>query len=162
MQGLRNFSRHENEQMDLNNLNSIVEGVLVLLKNKYKHHVEIVKNLDSSLPYVECKTGKINQVIMNILSNAIDSIKDKGEISISTQINGNNVSISIKDNGSGIPDDVLPKIFDPFFTTKDVGQGTGLGLAISNEIVKEHNGKIDVTSQVGKGTEFVIEIPVKQ
>lgn len=162
VQGLRNFSRHENEQMDLNNLNSIVEGVLVLLKNKYKHHIEIVKNLDPSLPYVECKAGKINQVIMNIISNAIDSIKDKGEISISTQTKGNSVSISIKDNGSGIPDEVLPKIFDPFYTTKDVGQGTGLGLAISNEIVKEHNGKIDVISQVGKGTEFIIEIPVKQ
>lgn len=162
VQGLRNFSRSETEEFTTTNINKIIQGVLVLLRNKYKHHVEIVNNLDTDLPDVECKMGKMNQVLMNLISNAIDAIKEKGLIEISTKRNGDNCIISVKDNGMGISEEVLPKIFDPFFTTKDVGQGTGLGLAISYGIIEEHNGTIEVHSKVNEGTLFTITIPLKQ
>jgi signal transduction histidine kinase/tetratricopeptide (TPR) repeat protein len=162
VQGLRNFSRSEKDDFDLANINKVIEGVLLLLKNKYKNHIKIVKNLDPDLPNIVCKYGKMNQVIMNLVSNAIDAIKEDGVIEISTQISGPFCYISVKDNGGGISEEVLPNIFDPFFTTKDVGKGTGLGLSISYAIIEEHNGKIEVKSKQGEGTEFTIILPVKQ
>ncbi|HOP03173.1 MAG TPA: YfiR/HmsC family protein [Tenuifilaceae bacterium] len=162
VQGLRNFSRSEKEEFSFTNINKIVEGVLVLLKNKYKHNIEIIKNLDSSLPEIECKMGKMNQVLMNLISNAIDAIENKGTITITTKHAENSCIITVVDDGGGIPLDVLPKIFDPFYTTKDVGKGTGLGLSISYGIIEEHNGTIEVKSEPGKGTEFNITIPLKQ
>jgi signal transduction histidine kinase len=162
VQGLRNFSRSEKEEFSFTNLNKIVLGVLVLLRNKYKHHIEIINDLDPNLPDIECKMGKMNQVLMNLVSNAIDAINEKGVINISTRLAGDRCIISVKDNGMGMSQDVMSKIFDPFFTTKEVGQGTGLGLSISYGIIEEHNGTIEVISEVGKGTEFIINIPIKQ
>jgi len=98
---------------------------------------------------------------MNILSNAIDAIDDEGEIIIKTKKREGNIEISIKDNGSGLNEEVKTKIFDPFFTTKDVGKGTGLGLWISYGIIEKHGGTIEVESQEGKGSEFVIELPIE-
>ena len=162
VQGLRNFSRSEKEEFSFTNLNKIIEGVLVLLKNKYKHNIEIIKELDSSLPDIECKMGKMNQVLMNLISNAIDAIENKGTIAISTKQSDGRCVITVKDDGNGIPKDVIRNIFDPFFTTKEVGKGTGLGLSISYGIIEEHNGTIDVKSEPGKGTEFIVSIPLKQ
>jgi signal transduction histidine kinase len=137
--------------------------VLVLLKNKYKHQIEIIKNYSNNLPVVECYPGKLNQVFMNIINNAIDAIGGKpGKISITTGCTEDMVSISISDNGKGIPESDLVKIFDPFFTTKEVGYGMGLGLAISYSIIQEHNGKIEVKSVVGQGTEFLLTFPIIQ
>jgi signal transduction histidine kinase len=162
VQGLRNFSRSEKEEFSFTNLNKIIEGVLVLLKNKYKHNIEIIKELDSSLPDIECKMGKMNQVLMNLILNAIDAIENKGTIAISTKQSDGRCVITVKDDGNGIPKDVIRNIFDPFFTTKEVGKGTGLGLSISYGIIEEHNGTIDVKSEPGKGTEFIVSIPLKQ
>jgi signal transduction histidine kinase/ligand-binding sensor domain-containing protein len=162
VEGLRNFSRSENESWSNSNINKIIEGVLVLLKNNYKNRIDIDKEFDENLPPVVCKSGRINQVIMNVISNAIDAIVDKGEIKISTKLIDNKCVISIKDNGIGIEDDLLTKIFDPFFTTKKVGKGVGLGLSITYGIILEHNGNIDVNSKVGKGTEFIISLPINQ
>ena len=99
---------------------------------------------------------------MNILSNAVDAIDDKGIIKISTSVFEKYIRISIKDSGHGIPDSLKDKIFDPFFTTKGVGKGTGLGLSISQGIIEKHNGTIEVKSKPGDGTEFIISIPVSQ
>ena len=97
---------------------------------------------------------------MNLLVNAAQAIKEKGEICIRTQSDNGYVEIQICDTGEGIPPENLPKIFDPFFTTKDVGKGTGLGLHVAYSIVKRHNGTIDVQSEVGKGTTFTVRIPL--
>jgi len=97
---------------------------------------------------------------MNIVLNAIQAIRDKGTLTITTRKHKNHLDISIKDSGSGISAENMDKIFDPFFTTKDVGGGTGLGLAISYGIIERHGGKIEVKSEVGRGSEFIIFLPI--
>lgn len=139
-------------------------------------NIEIVKEY-GDLPKVECYPGPINQVFMNILSNAIDALDDyskhhsyqqipnnPSKISVRTQlIDRDYVEIKIADSGPGIKSEVKQKIFDPFFTTKPVGKGTGLGLSISYQIIVErHGGKLECNSELGHGTEFVIKIPIRQ
>jgi len=121
----------------------------------------MVKNY-GKLPEVDCFPGQINQVFMNLLANAIQAIPEKGKIFITTKLAGDMVKISIKDTGNGMTEEVRKKIYDPFFTTKEVGKGTGLGLYISYGIIEKHNGKIEVFSHVGEGTEFVITMPIDQ
>ena len=98
---------------------------------------------------------------MSLIQNAVEAIEGKGEVWIKTWVDGDCVKISVKDNGKGIDEDVLPKIFDPFFTTKPVGSGQGLGLATAHQIVEMHSGSIDVQSERGKGTEFVLNLPIQ-
>lgn len=162
VEGLRNFSRTEQYLWSSANIHGIIESVLLLLKNKYKNRIEIVRQFDPSIDSIDCKPGKINQAILNLISNGIDAIADKGKIVITTHNMGNNISISINDTGNGIRDDVKAKIFDPFFTTKDIGKGIGLGLSITYGIVNEHKGSIIVESSEGKGTDFIITLPKKQ
>ena len=99
---------------------------------------------------------------MNIIGNSIDAIEDKGKIKISTKRDDNNLVVSIKDSGEGMDIEIRGKIFDPFFTTKDVGEGTGLGMAITYGIIKEHKGEINIKSEIGKGTEFIITFPINK
>ncbi|MCR9251617.1 MAG: ATP-binding protein [bacterium] len=124
--------------------------------------LEIVKEFDKDLPEIECYPGQLNQVFVNIINNAIDAIgttEQPGKITIGTKtLSDDKITISISDTGNGIPKENLEKIFDPFFTTKDVGSGTGLGLSISHSIIEQHAGEINVNSEVGKGTEFVITL----
>ena len=108
---------------------------------------------------ITAPSGELNQVIMNLMSNALQAIPDKGEISISTSNTGDRTLISIRDNGIGIPEEVRSKIFDPFFTTKEPGVGTGLGLSISYGIINRLGGKIECHSEPGHGTEFLITLP---
>jgi signal transduction histidine kinase len=143
------------------NLNESLESTLTLLHSSYKNRIEVEK-LYGDLPEIDCFPGQINQVFMNILSNAIQAIPDKGNIYIKTSQEYNMAKISIRDSGSGMPEEVRKKIFDPFFTTKDVGKGTGLGLSISFGIIQKHNGEIEVFSTPGEGTEFIIKIPLIQ
>ena len=171
--GLRNFSRLEEAKLKNVDLKESIEATLKLLSGEIKGRVEVHSEF-AQLPEVMCFASQINQVFMNILSNAAQAIEGKGEIWIKTslktpskssiqnpRINKSNfVEISIRDSGKGIPADVLEKIFDPFFTTKTIGQGTGLGLSISYGIVKKHDGDILVTSQLDKGTEFKIQLPI--
>ena len=138
-----------------------LDSTLVLLRNRYKKRIEIHKQY-GKLPKAECYPGQLNQVFMNLLSNAIDAIEDKGTITIRTSKSSGSIRIRIKDDGKGIPEDIRPRIFEPFFTTKEVGEGTGLGLSISHGIIEKHKGSIEVISEVGKGSEFVIELPIKQ
>jgi two-component system, NtrC family, sensor kinase len=161
VKGLRNFSRADQNVFKKTNLNECLESTLTLLHSSYKNRIEIVKNY-GDLPEVDCYPGQINQVIMNILSNAIQAIPETGKIWITSGVVGDMVKISVKDSGSGMNEEVRKKIFDPFFTTKDIGKGTGLGLYISYGILEKHNGKIEVFSNPGEGTEFVISMPINQ
>ena len=161
VKGLRNFSRLDQNVFRKANLNESLESTLTLLHSSYKNRIEIEKKY-GDIPEVDCFPGQINQVFMNILSNAIQAIPAEGTIFIKTWQVGNMVKISVKDTGAGMSEEVRKKIFDPFFTTKDVGKGTGLGLSISYGIIQKHNGEIDVFSKPGEGTEFVISIPIKQ
>jgi two-component system, NtrC family, sensor kinase len=161
VRGLRNFSRADQNIFKPTNLNDCLESTLTLLHSSYKNKVEIVTKY-GDLPEIDCFPGQINQVFMNILSNAIQSIPESGSIFIATRVMGNLVRVSIKDTGSGMSEEVRKKIYDPFFTTKDVGKGTGLGMYISYGIIEKHNGKIEVFSNPGEGTEFVVTIPIHQ
>ncbi len=171
--GLRNFSRLEEAKLKSIDLKESIEATLKLLSGEIKGRIEVHSEF-GEMPEVMCYASQINQVFMNILSNAAQAIDGKGTIWIKTNLKAPSKSsiqnprinksaiaeISIRDSGKGIPADALEKIFDPFFTTKTIGQGTGLGLSISYGIVKKHDGDILVTSQPGKGTEFKIHLPI--
>jgi signal transduction histidine kinase len=161
VRGLRTFSRLDEDILKMADIHEGLDSTLILLHNKYKNRIEILKNY-GKLPLIECYPGQLNQVFMNILSNAVDAIDEKGTITISTSISSSSIQISIKDTGQGIPENIREKIFDPFFTTKGIGKGTGLGLSISQSIIEKHKGSIDIKSKVGKGSEFIIVLPVKQ
>ncbi len=184
---LRNFSRLDEAETKSVDLHSGIDSTLMILQHRLKAqpgrpNIQVIKNY-GVLPLVECHPGLMNQVFMNILSNAIDAIEEQqkpGEITITTELmsyklgllattgkpisrDGNeSVVIRIRDNGCGIPEEIRSRLFDPFFTTKPVGKGTGLGLSISYKIIVEkHGGTIKCVSQPGIGTEFLIQIPLK-
>ncbi len=162
VKGLRVFSRLDEEEAKNANVNENIDATLTLLRNKTKDKIAITKHYDESMNEIECYPGQLNQVFMNILNNAVQAMpasKADAEITIYTEESDNDVSIRIKDNGVGIPDEIKDRIWEPFFTTKDVGVGTGLGMSITYGIVEKHGGKIDLSSEVGKGTEFVISLP---
>lgn len=161
VKGLRNFSRLDQNVFRKASINESLESTLTLLHSSYKNRIEVIKQY-GELPEIDCFPGQLNQVFMNILSNAIQAIPGEGKIFIKTLQDNNMVKISIRDTGSGMTDEVRKKIFDPFFTTKDVGKGTGLGLSISFGIIQKHNGEIEVFSKPGEGTEFIIKIPITQ
>ncbi|MBW4514652.1 MAG: response regulator [Timaviella obliquedivisa GSE-PSE-MK23-08B] len=178
---LRNFSRLDEADFKEVDLHEGIDNTLMILHHRLKANVEqaeiqIIKGY-GQIPKVSCFPGQLNQVFMNIIGNAIDALQeqdttrspeelkdDPSKIWIETQsIDSERVAIQISDNGAGIPEAVRHKLFNPFFTTKPVGKGTGLGLSISYQIVvKKHNGKIECDSTPGKGTRFIIEIPVEQ
>jgi signal transduction histidine kinase len=176
---LRTFSRTDREVKTEFNLHEGLESTLLILKYRLKDNdnrpaIEVVKNY-ADLPPIPCYPGQLNQVFMNILANAIDTLEEKSKlktfeelekynnrITITTGISEDKkkVFVKIMDNGMGIPDSVKDKIFDQGFTTKEVGKGTGLGMAISRQIIEEkHGGTITCFSQLGQGTEFVISLP---
>lgn len=161
VKGLRNFSRMDQNVLKKSNLNESLDSTLALLHSTYKNRVDIVKNY-GDIPEIDCFPGQINQVFMNIISNAIQAITQEGVINIKTWSEGDMVKISLKDSGAGMTEEVRKKIFDPFFTTKEVGKGTGLGLSISYGIIEKHNGEIEVFSRPGQGTEFIITLPIEQ
>ncbi|MBK8884550.1 MAG: GAF domain-containing protein [Bacteroidales bacterium] len=161
IKGLRSFSRMDEDILKVADIHENLNTALILLRNKYKDRIIIEKQYQD-IPQIECYPGQLNQVFMNILTNAIDSIQDKGRVTIRTSKSNQMVQITISDTGAGIPEEIRPKIFEPFFTTKAVGQGTGLGLSISHGIIEKHLGSINVNSVVGKGSEFVISLPIKQ
>jgi signal transduction histidine kinase len=161
IKGLRTFSRLDEDILKVADIHESLNSTLILLRNKYKERIEVEKYYED-IPQIECYPGQLNQVFMNVLSNAIDAIEDKGIITVHTSKSNGSVRISIRDTGKGIPENIKTKIFEPFFTTKEVGQGTGLGLSISHGIIEKHQGSIKVKSEVGQGSEFIILLPVKQ
>ncbi|MBU3187190.1 sensor histidine kinase [Clostridium estertheticum] len=163
VQGLKDFSRIDFAQDFVDyELNQGVESTLLIANNSIKYTVKLVLQL-SDLPVIKALGGEINQVILNIIINAVHAINSTGKhgtIRIATYENDDSVVLEVEDSGIGIPEESLLKIFDPFYTTKKVGEGTGLGLSIAYDIiVNKHKGKIDVRSEIGKGTTFILQIP---
>ncbi len=158
--GLRNFSRLEEAKIKRVSLKEGIENTLKLLSGEMKNRIQVHTHFEV-VPDVLCYASQLNQVFMNILTNAAQAIDGEGEIWIHLYKDAKNKAVvSIKDSGKGIAKEGLDKIFDPFYTTKSVGQGTGLGLSISYGIVKNHGGDIQVKSDTGKGTEFIISVPI--
>ena len=165
---MRNFSRSDDGNMKSADIHEGIDSTLVILNHRLKQGIQVIKQY-GKLPAVECSPAQLNQVFMNVIGNAIDALEEvkKGDkeysptIWISTEVTADNtVTVKIRDNGPGIAPGCAQQIFDPFFTTKSIGKGTGLGLAISYQIVAKHHGKIEVNSQIGQGTEFMITLPV--
>ena len=161
VKGLRSFSRLDEEKLQIYDIHEGIDSTLILLYNKIKSRIEIKKDY-GDFKEIECYPSKLKQVLMNILTNSIQAIEGKGEIIIQTISSDIGIKIIIKDNGRGMSHEVKEHIFEPFYTTKDVGKGTGLGLSISFGIIEEHKGNIDVISEPGKGSEFIISLPKAQ
>ena len=167
VKGLKIFSRLDDTDLNQVNVNEGLESTLVLL-NYQLGNIGVVKDL-GSIPNVEGYGGKLNQVFMNILSNSIYALQKKSIPGTQLKIwvhtytrDDDHICISLRDNGSGMTPEVKAKIFNPFFTTKDVGEGTGLGLSIVFKIIEAHHGSIEVNSEMGVGTEFLITLPIKR
>ena len=159
-QSLKDFSRLDRSQKGLFNVNDGLDKTLLITRNKLKNKVEVIKDF-GDVPEIHCSPSQVNQVFLNLITNAADAIEESGEIRVSTWAEDNAVKIRIADTGVGIPADLLEKIRDPFFTTKEVGQGTGLGMSIVDRIVDSHAGSLDIESEVGKGTTMTVTLPVQ-
>lgn len=159
VQNLKSFSHVDQGEMRLANINDCIETTLNIVWNELKYKATVKKEY-GTLPFTSCYPQQLNQVFMNLLVNASHAIESQGEIVIRTWEQDGSICASVSDTGCGIPAENLEKIFEPFFTTKEVGKGTGLGLSIAYDIVKKHNGELVVQSEVGKGTTFLMKIPV--
>lgn len=156
---LKDFAHPGEEKPTHADLIQCIESTMNIIRNELKYKATMIKSY-STIPPIYCYPRQLNQVIMNLLVNAAQAIIKNGEIEITTKDCGDFVELSIRDTGSGIPEENIPKLFDPFFTTKEVGKGTGLGLNLVHNIIKKHHGTIDVKSQIGNGTIFTIKLPV--
>jgi two-component system, NtrC family, sensor kinase len=164
VKGLLDFARQSSAIPSITEVNSVVEKTLLLLENQtIFQNIRTVRNLDPQLPPVLIDAGQLQQVIVNLVLNAVDAMEESGVLTIETARapKSQDILIRIRDTGKGIPDDILPLIFEPFFTTKKVGKGTGLGLAIVHGIVTRAGGKIEVASS-SRGAVFTIRLPIAQ
>jgi PAS domain S-box-containing protein len=158
---LRDFARLDQGDQHEVDLNAGIESTVnIILGRAKKKRVEIVKEL-GPLPTLTCHAAKLNQVVMNLLANAIDASHEGGKVTVRTSAQNGSIQVAVADTGSGIDPAVRARIFDPFFTTKPIGEGTGLGLSISYGIVQDHGGRIDVDSTPGKGSTFTIVLPFR-
>lgn len=163
IKGLLNFARQSNpslRNMKNASINDILTDVLKLIHTEIeKHNIHVIIDF-SEIPEIMVDVRQMEQAMLNIILNAIQAVKNNGEIRIKTFTENNSIKIKVSDNGPGIPEDIKPRIFDPFFTTKPVGEGTGLGLSISAGIISEHGGSIDVESTEGNGATFIVILPL--
>lgn len=162
---LRNFSRLDESEIKKVDIHEGIDNTILILISRLKPQIELLKEY-GTLPLIECYPAQLNQVFMNIINNAIDELianssQLQKQILIQTDlIENDQIQVRIRDNGLGIHPEIKDKIFDPFFTTKPIGEGTGMGLAISYQIIEKHGGKIEVISELGEGTEFVVTLPI--
>lgn len=167
VKGLRVFSRLDEDDLKRAEINEGLDSTIVIVNHLLNNVIEVEKDF-AELPMIECYPGKLNQVFLNIMSNAIYAIHKRwsgtkgGKLWIMTRKDEKTVKVIIRDNGTGMDEATKQKLFEPFFTTKDVGEGTGLGMSIVYNTIKKHNGTIDVASTLGEGTEFVINLPIFQ
>jgi two-component system, NtrC family, sensor kinase len=161
---LLSFSRRSKPQRSLADLNKIIRSTLSLVAHKAKlAGVELDVRLDDMLPSIPCDSSQIQQVVLNLVMNAMEATQQKGghvDVTTSLAPAGAGAILAVTDNGEGIPPENLSKIFDPFFTTKPEGKGVGLGLAVLYGIVEAHGGEVDVRSEVGNGTTFTVRLPL--
>ncbi len=160
VQDLKDFSHIDQAEVKYFNVNEGIESTLNIVWNEIKYKAKVIKEY-GQIPEIRCFPMQLNQVFMNLLVNAAQAIDKDGIIRIKTFATDTHVVVEISDNGCGIPEEIRSKIFDPFFTTKEVGKGTGLGLSTAYNIIKKHNGEIEVDSEVGKGTRFTIRLPLQ-
>ncbi|MDP3229134.1 MAG: ATP-binding protein [Acidovorax sp.] len=162
VQDLKDFSRVDaRQEWEPVDLHAGIDSTLNIVNNEIKYKADVVKNY-GPLPEVQCLPSEMNQVFMNLLVNAAHAITaERGTITITTGVQDASVWVEVADTGMGIAAENLQRIFDPFFTTKPVGQGTGLGLSLSYGIVQKHDGRMEVTSEIGAGTRFRVTIPIK-
>ena len=160
VQNLKSFSRVDEAQECCVDLNECLESTITIAWNELKYKTTLNRDY-GELPLVKCLPQQLNQVFLNILVNAAHAIETQGEVTVTTRQEGEQVSIAIHDTGCGIPAEIVSRIFEPFFTTKEVGKGTGLGLSISYDIIKKHNGTIEVASSAESGTTFTIRLPIE-
>ncbi len=156
---LRTFSRMDQAELQEVDLHEEIDRTLALMEPRLKGGIDVKRDY-GDLPRVRCYPGQLNQVFLNLLMNACDAVEGGGTIMIRTRRSGQGVRLDFHDDGPGIPADVQSRIFDPFFTTKPVGKGTGLGLSLSHGIIERHGGRIQVLSEPGEGTSFVIDLPL--
>lgn len=160
VKNLKNFSRLDENDRKTAWLEEGLDSTLMLLRSRLELTNITVEKFYRKTPLMLCYPGQLNQVFMNLLSNAIDALDEVGIITITTGTEDDMAFVSIRDNGPGIPQEIQSKIFEPFFTTKEVGKGTGLGLSISYGIIEKHNGTLEVTSVENEGTQFLIKLPI--
>jgi two-component system, NtrC family, sensor kinase len=158
---LRTFSRADELQLGKVDITEGLESTIRMLSQFFHPDRVVLHRNYSELPAIECYAGQLSQVWMNLMVNAAQAMNSRGELWVTTLIDDDYLVVKFRDNGPGIPEDVIPKIFDPFFTTKSVREGTGLGLSIVHGIIKRHGGSIKVDSTVGIGTTFTVRLPVK-
>ena len=167
VKGLRLFSRVDEQDVKKVDLHDGINSTLILLNSTIPGKIRIVREF-GELPMVECLAGKINQVFMNILNNAVHALSDHldkitdPKITVRTKAFSDHVQVEIEDNGPGMPEHVKQRVFEPFFTTKPVGKGTGLGLSIVYSIIENHKGTLEVNTEEGQGTTFIISLPIYQ
>lgn len=167
VEGLRFFShKTNNDQFDAYKMDEGIKNTLIIINSKLKEGITVNQDLDPNMPMIECNSGQINQVLLNILVNAVDAINEKnindGQININTYFDNQFAYLEIEDNGIGMSQETISQIFTPFFTTKEIGSGTGLGLSIVYDFITNvHNGNISVDSTVGTGTKFIIKLPIE-
>lgn len=159
--GLKDFARLDRAMSEAVDLNDCIRSALLIARNNIKDKAEVLQQL-GELPAVVCAPSQINQVLLNLLNNAAQAIDGYGRIKVKSWAQDEHVLISIEDSGRGMSAAVLQRIFDPFFTTKPVGQGTGLGLSISFKIIQDHGGTIRAASVEGRGTRFLLRLPLRQ
>jgi len=163
IQKLLVFARQAPPEKTQINLNQVVEDGLYFFEARCaKQGIELVRLLSANLPEVTADPAQLNQLLVNLVVNALQSMPGAGKITVQTRFSDHNVYLIVKDTGTGMSKEVLDKIFVPFFTTKDVGHGTGLGLPVVYGIVTTHGGTIDVKSEPGCGTRFEIQLPVAE
>jgi PAS domain S-box-containing protein len=169
VRSMKDFSHPGSETKQAVDLNRALESTLTVCRNEWKYVAEAVTQFDPDLPMVTCLPGECNQVFLNLIINAAHAISDKsagkttekGTITVTTRRDGDWAEIRIADTGTGIPEEYRSRIFDPFFTTKEVGRGTGQGLAIAHSVITEkHGGTIEFTTEVGRGTQFIVRLPI--
>ena len=158
---LRDFARDSDKDWHEVDLNVGIESTLNIIKLRASRNKVLIETDLGPLPRVQCHPAKINQVVLNLVANAIDACTEGGKVLVRTRHAGPNIEIQIIDNGSGIEPAIRARIFDPFFTTKPPGTGTGLGLSISHGIMADHGGHIDVESKLGEGSRFTVALPVR-
>lgn len=161
VKNLMTFARPTSVNMEPSDLNAIIDRCVRLVQHQLKlKNVELHLDLFKDLPSVRCDPGQIEQVILALMMNAIDAMPNGGNLSVTSRIGtgSDHVQIEVRDDGVGMPREVLAKMFEPFFTTKEHGRGLGLGLAISRNIVERHGGRIEVSSEPGHGTVLTITL----
>jgi two-component system NtrC family sensor kinase len=162
VKAMKSFGYKDSTEQSYADLNEAIRTTLTVARNEVKYVADVILDL-GEIPDVLCHRGDLNQVFLNLLVNAADALTDKGErgeIRISSVVDGPTVVITFADNGPGIPPHIQQSVFEPFFTTKEVGKGTGQGLALARSVLEKHSGSIEVRSVTGEGTEFVVRLPV--